>query len=671
MYDTASTRCRAAKVAHFDTAWTWCRTPLRTTLHPSFRVDKTLGFLGPVLNGIKQMKMTTQALIMCLFTTTLAATGFTESPDRLNVQISFGHRASERFTITPQLIAGSPDIKVMATAKTITVGAGVVDTVRAEVVGQEPTQPPRKPQSIWQYLLTHGAPGQVERLKDDPGLNPDARVLTVLTAQDGTRGFSIGLEQLARHGAMWLPEHDAFVTLTDVPVDFAAHLASLGGERVLDQVRRQPEANLAQWTNRWADIGNPIQWNQPWETSWLGTRGHLTGVVARHGSLYKFGVDRWGSVRPDHASPHKFRFDPLWSDCEWKGQRIVNGLPVIMTTLERAGQRCEIEQFAVPLGSLPPQRRGEIDSVFFTQIRLAGTGPVRFGFRLATEDKARHPELRQVAGRWCVVDRETGSLWLMIEPDSRLAVQARAAIADDSDPRLEFDCVGQLTEGETCIITLKLASPLVPTDAAPALAGLDFSQARATNVQYWEDWLAQGALFEVPEEAVNDLFRANLWHALMLPRHRTDEHGAARIDLPYSNFAYGQFNADWPINQAVYVDYMLYGLRGYFGVAEDEFAAMYDSQQQADGRVAGYANWGVYTPAMLYSIGQNFPSLGQPRLFRTFAAGFAESVGLVPRGSGQRSAKRRNTRSDRGSAERPDQGEPCLGLSQRLFRGGS
>jgi hypothetical protein len=134
------------------------------------------------------------------------------------------------------------------------------------------------------------------------------------------------------------------------------------------------------------------------------------------------------------------------------------------------------------------------------------------------------------------------------------------------------------------------------------LAALDYAKARAATVQYWEDWLAQGARFEAPEKSVNDLFRANLWHALMLPRFRD----ADRIDLPYSNFAYGQFNADWPINQAVYVDYMLYGLRGHFAVAEEEFAAMYRSQQKPDGRVGGYAEWGVYSPGMLYSIAQNF-----------------------------------------------------------------
>ena len=180
-------------------------------------------------------------------------------------------------------------------------GAGDVDAVTADVSWPKPAKPPRKPHSIWQHLLDHGEPGQVARLKDDPGLQPDAPVLTVLTAADGTRGFSIGLEQLARHKAMWLPEHDVFVTLADAPVDFAAHLASLKGERVLDRVKHEPEATLAEWTDKWADFGNPTQPHHGSETELLGTKGHLTGFVARHGSIYKFGVDRWGRVRPDLA----------------------------------------------------------------------------------------------------------------------------------------------------------------------------------------------------------------------------------------------------------------------------------------------------------------------------------------------------------------------------------
>jgi hypothetical protein len=481
-------------------------------------------------------------------------------------------------------------------------GAGDVDALRAGVSWTELTKPARKPHEIWAYLLEHGTPGQAARLKDDPGLTPDAPVLTVLMAPDSTRGFSIGLEQLARHKAMWLPAHDVFITLADAPVSFADHIASLRGERVLNRVKREPEATLAEWTSKWEDIGNPLQWNQPWETSWLGARGHLVGSAARHGSLYKFGVDRWANVRPDHASPHKFRLDLNWLGCKWSGQHIVNGLPVIITSLERDGQRCEIEQLAAPLHDNPPANRGEIPSVFFTQIRMTGTGAVSLGFRLATEYTNRHPELDGTPGRYSVTDRETGSVWLLIEPDSNFTMQTKTPVRDDKDPRAEFDCLSVLTPGQTNTILLKLASPAVPAQSAGRLAALDFARSRAAAVKHWEDWLAKGAVFEVPERAVNDLFRANLWHALMLPRFRQSD----RIDLPYSNFAYGQLNAEWPINQAVYVDYMLYGLRGYFAVAEAELAAIYRSQQKPDGRISGYADWGVYSPAMLYAVGQNF-----------------------------------------------------------------
>ena len=567
----------------------------RTLAPPCGKWDR---FTGGNLPGRRVMFLFAVAIVMGLG----AALSAAEPREQMNVCISFGHRSSPRAEVTPRLVAGSPGLEVAAETKTLLVGEGAVGSVTGRLTWPKPSEPLRKPHEIWSYLLQHGQPGQIARLQDDPGLTPASPVLTVLTAADGTRGFSIGIEPLLRHGAMWLPEHDAFVTRADTPVDFAAHLGSLRGERVLDRVKREPEATLADYQAKWEDIGDPERWKASWQTRWLGTVGHLVGTVARHGSLYKFGVDRWAGVRPDFASPHKFRFDLLWPGGKWAGQRIVNGLPVIVTRWEGESQRGEVEQFAAPLGDAPPGRRGDIASVFFTKLMISGPGPVSLGFRLATEHKERHSELREVAGRSCVVDRETGGVWLMIEPDAGLEVRLRAAITDDTDPRVEMDCVGRLAAGETRSVVFKLAAPVVAAEAASELAALEFGPARAATERYWEDWLGLGARFQVPEQAVNDLFRANLWHALMLPRFRDD----GRIDLPYSNFAYGQANADWPINQAVYVDYMLYGLRGHEAVAEEEFAAMFRSQQKPDGRIGGYAEWGVYSPGMLYAIGQNY-----------------------------------------------------------------
>jgi hypothetical protein len=91
---------------------------------------------------------------------------------------------------------------------------------------------------------------------------------------------------------------------------------------------------------------------------------------------------------------------------------------------------------------------------------------------------------------------------------------------------------------------------------------------------------------------------------LRLPRR----HGGAgaAIDLPYSNFAYSQTGTPWPVNQAVYVDYMLYDLRGYHAISAEELLAQFRNNQEASGRVNGFANWVVYTPGMLYSVAQQY-----------------------------------------------------------------
>jgi hypothetical protein len=534
----------------------------------------------------------------------------------VRVQLSWGHRTGEarwfqmalagRHVVVGRVTAGSwesGDAMAGASAWRTRAGGGDVDAATVELSWTPPGPPPLKAHSIWQHLLDQGEPGQVRRLKEDPGLQPEAPVLTISTAADGTAGCSIGLEQLLQHGAMWLPDHDLYATLGEAPAPFEPHLASLKGRRVLDRVREEPEATLLDWRGRWTDFGDPTRSHHGQETELLGARGHLTGFTPRHGSIYKFGVDRWGRVRPDLSFAHKFRLDPVWDGWRWTSQRIEDGLPVLVTTCERAGQQCELEQVVEALPAHDtPARPGKVPSVLSSRFRFTGSpGPLSFGFVFATENPQRHPELRQDGRHWQVTDRETGQLWLKIEPGRGLAVRPRMARADPRDPRVEFDAVGAVPGGSALEIVVQVFSPVVAPEGVKALARLTHDRARRGTVRYWEHWLREGAQFEVPEKAVNDLFRASLWHALMLPRFRED----GRMDLPYSNFAYGQTNADWPINQAVYVDYMIHGLRGYGQVAEAEFASMFRTQQQPDGRVGGFAEWGVYSPGMLYAIGQN------------------------------------------------------------------
>lgn len=541
----------------------------------------------------------------------LAAAGESKGLQRTKIRIAFGLKSREARLFTVQLLSNSNGLqtgrltgsniesndRVSAVSK-LNCGAGDVDELVSEVSWPEPVAPLRKlanfrdPHSIngdamWGYLMEHGAPGQAARLRKDPWYHPDAPLLTIRLNKEGTNGFTIGLLQLLEQGAMWLPEQDIFITLADNPASFEKHLASLTGQRVLDRVREAPDATLREFMEKWEDIGNPVAWNVSWATTWLGIKGHLTVTAPSHGSVYKFAIDRFGNVRPDYASPHKFRLDISYGDSRWKSQHIENGLPVIVTRLEKEGQLCEIEQFAAPFGNK--------EAVMFTRVRISGKpGPFNFGLRLVSEPDTTALHAVKKNDSWTIADR-SGNTWLMLEGATGL---------DITPGEKGITVNGELAEGAAKELILKLPSPVVGTNEA--LSTLTYADARKATLQYWEDWMNRGASFKVPEEAVNNLYRANLWHALCLPRHTSDSTGALHMDLPYTNIGYGQTDARWPINQAVYVDYMIYGLRGYEKVAEDEIAAMYKTQQQPDGRITGNANWGVYSPGHLYAVAQNY-----------------------------------------------------------------
>jgi hypothetical protein len=62
---------------------------------------------------------------------------------------------------------------------------------------------------------------------------------------------------------------------------------------------------------------------------------------------------------------------------------------------------------------------------------------------------------------------------------------------------------------------------------------------------------------------------------------------------------------------------MLYDLRGYHAIAAEELAVMYRNNQEPNGHVGGFANWGVYTPGMLYSVAQHYLLSGDRPSFET------------------------------------------------------
>ncbi|HEY7210690.1 MAG TPA: hypothetical protein VH477_10500 [Bryobacteraceae bacterium] len=553
---------------------------------------------------------------------------------QLNIRISVGHRAPHANPFYIRLLPVSPSSKlsqlrsepggaIHQDAWTGNAGAGTVATATFLLDYPNDVQQAGRPMHVmWADLVNHSDADTGRRLSRD-ARDSESAAVKILFGQEKPSGFAFTAAQLAREKALWIPAYDTFITLDKNPVGFAEYqkeIAPHNGDRILSRVEREPEASYDEYVAKWSDMGSPA-YVHPHQVA----PGHIV-CLSWDSAIPKFGIDRGSGVWNDYGNPDHFRFWFGFGDLTqgiiktWKSQRLDDGLPIVTTTLEDDGVRYEVEQFAYPLNGPPSGRKGEISLVLLQKVRITNLGdkervvPVAMTHsRVLPVQTGPHIESASAHGQMLFLERSRKRVLLGLQgadtapewhetldygnEDKRIARSIRfdIAISEAIAPRQSKEFV------------VKLPSPIVDEDETDTFVKLDYERARAETRRFWNGWLSRGAQFRVPEKAVNDLYRASLWHALRLPRrHDAPEGGAPIIDLPYSNFAYDQTGIPWPGVHSIYVDYMLYELRGYFSVALEELLQAFRLNQDADGHVSGFANWTMYTPALLYASGQYY-----------------------------------------------------------------
>ena len=310
----------------------------------------------------------------CLIAATTAAAE--DGTGRVRLRISWGHRsaAARPFSVavegtevdlgTPSPVGLEAGEGLRDGAWETTAGGGDADGVELDLrYPERAVTESVKPHSIWAYLLEHADPQTALRLRGDPSLRPDSRRITVRANREGTRGFSLTVDQILRAKPFPVPSLDLYVAAGDPPLSFeesARAIAPLAGTRVLDRLRDGAEASCEEYLAKWEDMGSPSYRNP----AQVGP-GHIV-PIGWEGSVAKFGIDRGAGAWSDYGNPDRHR---LWLEvgdlgkdlaAAWKGQRLEDGLPVITTALERDGVRYEVEQLAWPLDGPPPDRRGDI-----------------------------------------------------------------------------------------------------------------------------------------------------------------------------------------------------------------------------------------------------------------------------------------------------------------------
>jgi hypothetical protein len=604
--------------------------------------------------------------VLCQAVVAALALSTASGQDQLKVRVSWGHTSPEATPFDVRLFAVQVnpfDVRGLGLEKLDQGGIGsITRSGGGDVDGIEFTvefrpreiRPNEKVHHFWSFYFAQCDGETARRLKQDPAYRPDLRVLTVQTDPLGTRGFSLTVDQLLANKAFWVPSLDVYVAVGDNAPSFEEHRRQLDaykGMRVLEQAQREPEATYELYASRWEDMGSPL-YKHPSQPA----PGHIV-CLTWDSALHKFGIDRWAGVWNDYGNPDRFRFrfdfgergegvPPLrreailasshqpaartpdkeqGGDALATSQRLQDGLPIITTTGEQEGLRYEVEQFAYPLNGPPAQRRGDIPMVLLQKVTVTSLGDHDGPVSVKVHHRREYPagdtsKLAWKAEGDAVVFEESAAGRVLFALEGRALTVASCETRDETaDKRLwkasEVVLTFDLPRGASKEFVVKLPSPPVEARDCAILAKLDYGSARDATLRFWEDWVRRGAQFSVPEKAVNDLYRASLWHALRLPRRHGGQEEGVQIDLPYSNFAYDQRGTPWPINQAVYVDYMIYALRGYHDVAAEEMLAMYRNNQEPSGHVKGYANWGVYTPSMVYVTAKNYLLSGDRETF--------------------------------------------------------
>ncbi len=551
-----------------------------------------------------------------------------QTQPEITLTVAAGYTSPAGTPFFLELLA-SPGVMVDKTQQwRTTLGGGHVDQ-RTYTIRYQPAniKPVEGQHVIWSDLIAHSDAATVRRLTQDPAWRVDTRKLTFKLNPEGTRGFSLTLDQLLGQKTFWVPALDTYVSTGPVPASYAEiekQLAPWAGLRVLDEVKKAPEATYAEYKARWADMGSPDYMHPAQQGP-----GHIV-CLTWDSAIPKFGIDRGAGVWNDYGNSDHFRFWYEFGNLAegivpfWKSQTLTDGLPVVMTVFERDQVRYEVEQFAYPLNGPPQRRRGDIPMVLMQRVRMTDLSGQRHAVpvtmvherELPAEDDPGFIE-QQIGEEVFLEDAAHHNVLLALKPEGARLAWASVQEEDQKPKRVDITLTVDLPSHGTKEFFVTLPSPVISPAERETLARLDYEGARAATLWFWSSYLDRGAQFEVPEKAVNDLFRANLWHALMLPRLHSD----GRMDLPYSDFAYSQTGTPWPINQAVYVDYMLYGLRGYNQIATDELAAIYRNNQEFNGRVNGFAHWLAYTPGMMYAVAQNYLLSGDRKAFESLLPG--------------------------------------------------
>ncbi len=167
-------------------------------------------------------------LVLCQTLLVTPALPAAEPQSQLRVRISWGHHspATQPFYVkilTNEVTVSDVTGQELESADCLQEGAWVTqagseDVDAVEFVLAYPERPVHAITNlhrIWADLIAQSGPDAVRRLRLDAAYRRDARKLTVQMDREGTKGFSVTVDQLLEQKAFWVPALDVFLAAGD------------------------------------------------------------------------------------------------------------------------------------------------------------------------------------------------------------------------------------------------------------------------------------------------------------------------------------------------------------------------------------------------------------------------------------------------------------------------
>src|ERR1035437_6287482 len=181
--------------------------------------------MGPPASAYIIQLMTLRA---CLLIPLIAPFCHGAEPGKLAVRVTWGYTrpASSSYSVNvtagPGMDIGSIvgyQLESGESAANSHAGGGYIDGIQF-VLDCPPREEPKlqKLQLTWADLLAAADVDTARRLGHDAAMDPHAPRLYIRTDEDGTRGFAVPVEQLAREHAIWVTSYD--IAAGDPFVDF-------------------------------------------------------------------------------------------------------------------------------------------------------------------------------------------------------------------------------------------------------------------------------------------------------------------------------------------------------------------------------------------------------------------------------------------------------------------